>query len=92
MHFLLNTATAESKGTTMNFHHIPEVKSKNDLRCGVPLRFTYRGFTVSRTNEGKGTLCFWRATRGAGASTTNLTATATSQVLDLVDKELREPA
>lgn len=76
----------------MQFHNIPEVTSKNDLRSGIPLRFKYRGFIVSRTNEGQGTLCFWRATRGAGACKTNLTATATSEVFDLVDKELRENA
>lgn len=76
----------------MNFRNIPEVQSKADLRCGIPLRFMYRGFTVSRTNEERGTLCFWKATRGAVARKTDLAATTTSQMLDLVDKELRQGA
>lgn len=76
----------------MNLRSIAEVKSKDDLRSGIPLRFSYRGFTVSRTNEGKGTLCYWRATRGSGSGKTNLAATAPSQMLDLVDRELLQAA
>lgn len=72
----------------MSFKHIAEVKSKADLCTGIPLRFNYRGFSVSRTNEGRGTLCFWRANKGAGLIGPRLTAMSPGQMLDSIDQHL----
>ena len=72
----------------MNLYRIAEVKSKDDLRSGIPPRFNYRGFSVNRTNEAQGTLCFWQAKSGAGLNGPKLTAMSPGQMLDSIDRHL----
>lgn len=47
-----------------------EIASRNELRHGIPVRFLYRGFTVSRLRTGDG-MCFWSACKGGSGAQAN---------------------
>ncbi|MBS3912803.1 MAG: hypothetical protein KGZ70_13550 [Hydrogenophaga sp.] len=67
-----------------------EITTRNDLRHGIPVRFLYRGFTVSRLKTGEG-MCFWSASKGGSGAQTNpdLAATQPTQIIDKIDALLK---
>jgi hypothetical protein len=58
----------------------------DQLRTGVPQRFTYRGFMVRRTRAGREGVCFWHAAR-PGAE---LVGTLPTQMIEKIDGHLQK--